>query len=107
LQDSDFKDVRSVYTLHRNDFMVKSKEHWLKDKFKQTDLDILQYLLIDGEFEGAVLGHFKNGPFIIEDIILDLPEDEIRDRKYEIIGSVYTINNRESSPIKKFNGKGI
>lgn len=104
LQKENFTTTKSVFAMHRNDFLVKSNEFWLKVKYK-NEFDILQYLLIDGEFMGVVVGKFKNGPYIIEDIILNIPNDEKQIRKDEIIKSVYQVNNPEYSPIKKYCGE--
>ncbi len=104
LKKTSFQIDKSVYVLHKNDFLVKSNEYWLKDKYKQTGRDILQYILIDGKFHGVVAGKFKNGPYIIEDIVLDLSEDDKQKRKDEIIEAVYQVNNRKLSPIKQYCG---
>lgn len=97
----------SVFILHRNDYMVKSNEHWLKEKFRHDEFDVLQYILIDGEFKGAVIGKSKNGPFVLEDIVLELPEDEIASRKDEIMEAVYMVNSRDHSPIKNYNANAV
>lgn len=88
--------LRFVYAMHRNDFIVKSNEHILKDKFKplyehlEYDHEPLQYLLIDGEFHGACVGHFRNGPYDLNDIVCDLPDVEAR--KDEIVSAVSEVN---------------
>ena len=93
-----------IYIMHRNDFLVRSNEHWLKDKYKQEGRDILQYLLIDGEIRGAVTGHFKYGPYILEDISLDLETEEADERKEQILDAVYAVNGRENL-VKRYCGK--
>ncbi|MDR1630852.1 MAG: hypothetical protein LBS36_11700 [Oscillospiraceae bacterium] len=90
---------RGVFAMHRNDFLVKSNEHRLKEKYRHPDYDSLQYLLIDGEFSGVVLGHFKNGPYMIEDVVTEAPS-----RDDEILQAVYRVNDPELSPVKRFNG---
>ncbi len=88
--------LRFVFAMHRNDFIVKSNEHTLKDKWKplyehfEYDHEPLQYLLIDGEFHGACVGHFRNGPYDLNDIICDLPDAE--ERKDEIVAAVSEVN---------------
>jgi len=85
-----------VYALHRNDFLYKSHEHVLKDYAKRLtngleyDHEPLQYLLIDGEFHGASVGHFRNGPYDLNDIVCDLPNAEVR--KAEIIDAIQSVN---------------
>jgi len=88
--------LRFTYALHRNDFLVKSNEHTLKESFKplyehlEYDHEPLQYLLIDGEFHGACVGHFRNGPYDLNDVVCDLPDAE--KRKDEIIAAVSEAN---------------
>lgn len=90
------KEVRFVYALHRNDILYKAQEHILKEQIKELtegleyDHEPLQYLLIDGEFHGASVGHFRNGPYDLNDIVCDLPEGERR--KDEIIQAVRAVN---------------
>ncbi len=90
------KEMHFIYALHRNDFLYKSHEHILKDYAKKLtdgleyDCEPLQYLLIDGEFHGASVGHFRNGPYDLNDIVCDLPDAE--ERKSEIIDAVQAVN---------------
>ncbi len=81
---------KSVYAMHRNDFLVKAHEHILKEKYQHAYPDTLYYLLIDGEFKGAVVGKFRYTPEL-EDVMLDLPADEAAARKDEIIAAVQAI----------------
>ncbi|MFV0401777.1 MAG: hypothetical protein ACK5LX_14340 [Oscillospiraceae bacterium] len=95
---------RSIFVMHRNDFLVKSNEHTLKERFPSGEHETLQYLLIDGEFHGAVIGKFKYGPYILEDVLLDLPEEEAAARKEEIITEIYRINGSENQ-LQRYAGK--
>ncbi len=87
---------RCVYAVHRNDFLYKSNEHLLKERFRPLcenlpyDHEPLQYLLIDGEFHGAVVGRFRNGPYDLNDVVCDLPDAE--ERRDEIVKAVETVN---------------
>ncbi len=96
LESYEAKELHFVYALHRNDFLYKSHEHILKDYAKRLtdeleyDCEPLQYLLIDGEFYGASVGHFRNGPYDLNDIVCDLPDAE--ERKSEIISAVQAVN---------------
>ena len=101
LSSHTFDLKQSVFIMHRNDFLVKSNEYWLKEKYQHELYDILQYIFIDGEFGGAVLGKFKSGPYIIEDVKVD---NYYISRKDEIIEAIYTVNDRAKSPIKRFLG---
>lgn len=107
LQSYSGETPKFVLAMHRNDFLVKSNEHWMKEQFKHPEHDTLQYLLIDGEFRGASVGHFKNGPYVLEDIILDLPKVEITARKDEILETVYAVNFGQNNPIKRYNGEDL
>lgn len=82
----------SVFVLHRSDFLVKSQEYLLKERFPSTD--VLQYILIDGQFQGVVLGHWRQGPHDVEDVIVALPDQEKTDRKREILDAVAQVYDR-------------
>ena len=90
---------KSVYAMHRNDFLVKSNEHWLKERYKHDYPDTLYYLLIDGEFKGVVAGKFRYTPEI-EDVILDISLDEAMERKDEILQAVHVLCG-ENNQIKR------
>ena len=55
LQSYSGEVPKAVYAMHRNDFLVKSNEHVLKEKYRHAYSDTLYYLLIDGEFCGAAV----------------------------------------------------
>ena len=85
LQTYEPKEMHFVYALHRNDFLYKSNEHILKKQAEKWladagdadyDREPLQYLLIDGEFHGASVGHFRNGPYDLNDVVCDLTDAE-------------------------------
>lgn len=97
------KPPKSVYALHRNDFLVKSDEHRLKKRYAHAYPDTLYYLLIDGEFHGAVVGKFRYTPEV-EDVILDLPQNEATARKDEILHSIHYLCG-ENNPIKRYQGE--
>ncbi len=96
LEGYESKEMHFVYALHRNDFLYKCHEHILKDYAKRLtegleyDHEPLQYLLIDGEFHGASVGHFRNGPYDLNDIVCDLSDAE--ERKSEIIDAIQSVN---------------
>jgi len=111
-ESDHLKPYKSVIVMHRNDFLVKSNENkeqqdprLLKSRFHHEKFDILQYILIDGEFHGALCGNFKFGPAILEDVVLDLPDDEKISRKEEILDAIYEHHDREASPLKRYCGK--
>jgi len=94
-----------AYAMHRNDFLVKSNEHWLKERYPHTYPDTLYYLLIDGNFCGVVVGKFRYTTEV-EDIILDLPKDEAFARKDEILQAVHYLCG-ENNEIRRFQGEEI
>lgn len=105
LSSEKFSISPSVYMLHRSDFLVKSNESMLKERFKNHE--VLQYLLIDGEFKGAVLGHWRIGPYDVDDIILELSEQDKLERKREIINAVSVFYKSPFSNILKYDGKTV
>jgi len=96
LKSYEPKQICSVYAIHRSDFLYKSHEHILKERAKEWtkgleyDCEPLQYLLIDGEFRGAVAGHFRNGPYDLNDVVCDLTDAE--SRREDILKAVSEVN---------------
>jgi hypothetical protein len=94
--DADLLDTmppKAVFAMHRNDFLVKVVEPVLKEKYSHGYPDTLYYLLIDGEFHGAVVGKFRYSPEV-SDVILDLPPEETRDRKDEIVAAIQRLSGK-------------
>ena len=96
LESYEPKSMNFVYAIHRNDFLYKTQEHILKDMLKRMtegleyDHEPLQYLLIDGDFHGAFVGHFRNGPYDLNDVVCDLADAERR--KEDIIKAISDVN---------------
>lgn len=96
LESCEPRAVRFVYAIHRNDFLYKAQEHILKEMAESLtvglpyDHEPLQYLLIDGEFRGVTAGHFRNGPYDLNDVLCDLPDAE--KRRNEIVEAVRAVN---------------
>lgn len=96
LQNYEPENLRSAYALHRNDFLYKAHESFLKERSKEWtqglpyDHEPLQYLLIDGEFHGALVGHFRNGPYDLNDVVCDLSDAE--SRREEIMEAIRAVN---------------
>ena len=91
--------------MHRADPLVKSHSSELKDRFGGEE--VLQYLLIDGEFAGAVLGHWRIGPHDVDDILLELPAKQRSSRKAEIIDAVAWQYHPPSHHILAYDGKAV
>lgn len=96
LNDLIPEPLHFVYAVHRNDFLYKANEHILKEQFKAPceglpyDHEPLQYLLIDGEFQGASVGHFRNGPYDLNDVVCTFQGAD--KRKEEILKAVELVN---------------
>ena len=109
LENYEPKDSRCVYALHRNDFLYKVQEPALKQMTKKLteglayDCEPLQYLLIDGRFRGATVGHFRYGPYDLNDIVCDLPDAE--SRREEILQAVLDVN--PGGQPKRFMGEAL
>jgi len=95
-----------VYAMHRNDFLVRTIDVELKNQFSHSYPDTLFYLLIDGEFKGAVFGKFRFTPPDIEDVFLTIPKEEAIKRKDEVFKAISYLAG-EKNPIKRYNGEDI
>ncbi len=95
----------SVFMLDQSDFFVRAYLDELKQAYKGRE--VLQYLLIDGEFKGAVLGHWRIGPHDIEDIELQLERTEAANRQDEIVAAIRKGYTAESTNILRFNGDAL
>ncbi|OHE40939.1 MAG: hypothetical protein A2Y16_03155 [Tenericutes bacterium GWF2_57_13] len=104
LEGSEQKIKRSVYAINRNDFLVRSNEHLLKNAPGTAASGTMYHLLIDGKFQGTVEGGFKFGPHIVENVRVDLPEAEALARKVEILDAVAVVLDPELSAPKRYNG---
>ncbi len=103
-KESFINHQKGIVLLERNDFLISSLPAEQKQKWS-TQWEILYYILIDGEIKGAVVGKFKFGPHIIEDIIIDLPQEEAQSRRGEVLDAVYRIFSQEQSPAHRYCGK--
>ncbi|WP_164667250.1 DNA glycosylase AlkZ-like family protein [Virgibacillus doumboii] len=99
------KVPKSVFMLDKSDILVRSHLDELKSIYKGQE--VLQYLLIDGEFQGAVLGHWRIGPHDIDDVTLSLKPEQATIRKDEIIKAIRKYYTPERTKILKFNGDTI
>lgn len=95
----------SVFMLHKADPLVKAHTSELKCQFAGEE--VLQYLLIDGEFKGAVLGHWRIGPHDVDDIVVALPAKERSARKQDILDAVAWQYQGERHSILAYDGKKV
>ena len=95
----------TVFMLHKADPLVRAGISELKRRF--AGLEVLQYLLIDGDFRGAVCGHWRIGPHDVEDIVVDLsPADRVA-RKTEIVQAVEWGYHPPSHHILRYAGESM
>lgn len=101
LEREKYDPVKGILALHRNDPLVRIEERRLKEQYRgrEKGSEVTQYLLIDGQIRGAVMGHFRYGPYDLHEIRIMLPEDEVKQRMEEIRAAVEEVNGeRESFP---------
>lgn len=92
------KDMPQVcYLMHRNDVLIKSIEPELKKQYSVPGFEALYYIVIQGEVHGAVMGKYKFGPDIIENVMI---EKEFYNYKDEIIQKLGTMPGCVESVIK-------
>lgn len=104
--DLDYSECsRSIHMLDPSDFLVRAYLEELKSRYK--GLEVLQYLLVDGEFQGAVLGHWRIGPYDVDDVVLDLDVTEVVARQNEVIAAIRKIYNPDTCAILRYNGVEI
>lgn len=96
---------KGIYVLDKSDILVRAQMDELKTRYK--GLEVLQYLLVDGKFRGVVLGHWRIGPYDVDDIILDLDQVEVAARQAEVLAAVRKIYNPEDCAILRYNGVEI
>lgn len=98
-------DLHNVFMLDKSDIIVRSYMSELKNRYKGQE--VLQYLLIDGDFKGVVLGHWRIGPYDIDDVRVELDPHEVEARKDEIISAVRKTYSPERTAILKYNGEKL
>lgn len=94
-----------IWMLDKSDFLVRAELDDLKKRY--DGLEVLQYMLVDGLFSGAVLGHWGFGDYDIEDVIVELPEEEATARRDEALTAVRKFYNPANHTILKYNGMPI
>lgn len=77
----------------------------MKERFKEAE--VLEYLLIDGEFKGAVCGRWGFKPYDVEDIMVDLSRSEQRRRQESIIMEVRRVYVLPTHDIVRYAGELI
>ena len=91
--------------LHSSDALARPHKTELKRRF--GDHEVLQYLLIDGQLDGAVIGHWRIGPYDVDDIVVELPQRDRDSRRDEIIQAVRQGLAPPRHNIRKYAGKSL
>jgi hypothetical protein len=95
---------RSLFMMHKADPIVRMH---LDDLKKRFDGEVLQYLLIDGDLSGAVMGHQRIGPHDVDDIVLQLPKSEWSAKRDEILSVVAKHYCPPRSHIRHYCGQSL
>ena len=101
----DAAPSRSCLMLHKGDPLVRPQMSALKQRF--AGLEVLQYLLIDGRFQGAVCGHWGISPYDVQDVTLLLPVAERIFRRDEILDAVRWGYQSPQYPILRYDGNRL
>lgn len=94
-----------IWMLDKSDFLVRADLDELKKRYE--GLEVLQYLLVDGVFNGVVLGHWGFKDYDIDDVIVDLPTGEAAARRDEALSAVREFYKPSNHTILKYNGMSI
>ncbi len=104
LESTSAAPPAGVRLLNRSDPLIRAEEYRLKGRYAQQGRDVLYYLQIDGEIDGALLGHFRFGPWEIEDVLV---EDRFAGRREEIVAAIETVFPPDLSPVQRFRGEAL
>ena len=100
--DYDPEIVSGTWMIHRADYLAYAYTSELKARYK--DQEVLQYLLIDGAFKGAVLGHWRIGPHDVDDVVVELPKKKRGLRRAEILKAVRRVYSGENHEVVCYDG---
>jgi hypothetical protein len=97
--------AESVLMLHKADPLVKAHATELKATFGHVET--LQYMLVDGEFKGAVAGHWRIGPHDVDDVVMLLDDQECARRRQAALSAVARVYSPPRSRVLKYCGDSI
>lgn len=80
--------LQTCYLMHRNDILIKSIEPKLKKLYCVPGYEALYYIMIQGEVHGAVMGKYKFGPDIIENVMIEKAFWNYKDEVIQKLGTV-------------------
>ncbi len=105
LNDDSFQFLPlGTYCINRSDFYAKSLEVELKSRFPKAENEPMFYILHDGDIKGCVMGHFKIGPNVIEDIVFDRDQALMKACFSQVVKAVGKVADLSVSPILRYQG---
>ncbi|MNI25217.1 hypothetical protein D3C73_788580 [compost metagenome] len=99
----DCEIPRRVWMLDKSDYLVRAELDELQARYK--GLEVLQFLLVDGAFRGVVLGHWRIGPYDIDDVVMELDEVETTERKEEVLQAIREMYDPQYHTILRYSGQ--
>jgi len=103
LEKTEHELYNSVMILDLNDYLVKSNELTLKERFGKSEYKILRYLYKEGEFIGRLLGFFRFGPADLEDVQVDI-DDPTGELKNIVIEAIHEHFEGQENHLKRYQG---
>lgn len=91
-----------LLALQRNDFLARSYEPVLKERYRREGSDVVCWLLENGEFIGAVFGHFKFGPALVDEVVADTAAPP-----QELAAALAAVDCLRGSVVARINGRGV
>ncbi len=95
----------TVFMLHKADPLVRSHASELKRRFGRQE--VLEYLLVDGRFAGAVLGHWRFAPYDVEDIVVELPTGERTEIRDDVLRAVRAVYSPPRHHVRRYGGAKV
>lgn len=88
--------------LDNNDYLVKSNEMILKQRFGKSDYKTLGYIYKQGEFVGRLLGYFRFGPDDLEDVELDVEKAKQEAWKERVLALIEEAYEGQGNVLKRY-----
>jgi len=93
-----------TFCINRSDFYAKALEAELKVRFPKAENEPMFYILHDGDLVGCVMGHFKIGPNIIEDVVFDRQQTSMQDCRNQVLKAIGKVADLSVSPVLRYQG---
>ena len=97
----------TLFIMDNNDFLVRAHTKSLKKAFLEKPYKNLYYVLYRGQFIGAVQGRFTFTFDELEDVQLESEYVDDKQLKKRIIEALYTMYDKETSPLQRYAGKPL